>query len=171
MTEQVEQQICLNFRIKLEYSSMETVQMIQKAPAMDNWWLAASSQECSPSCITSCAEFFGKTPNHPSDSDPYSTDLVPCDLQLFPKLKSLLKGKRFQTVEKIQKNTMGQLMAIGRTVCDPKVPTLKGTEASLSYAQCFLYLVSSAVNIYIFHITQLDTFWTELITLWNFPFY
>ena len=47
----------------------------------------------------------------------------------------------------------------GRTDWGPKVPTLKGTEASLSYVQCFLYLVSS-INVFIFHITWLDTLWT-----------
>ena len=31
MTEQVEQQVCIKFFIKLEHSSMETIQMIQKA--------------------------------------------------------------------------------------------------------------------------------------------
>ena len=31
MTEQVEQGICIKFCIKLEHSSMETIQMIQKA--------------------------------------------------------------------------------------------------------------------------------------------
>ena len=36
MTEQVEQQICIKFCIKLEQSSMETIQMIQKAAAMGN---------------------------------------------------------------------------------------------------------------------------------------
>ena len=39
-------------------------------------------------------------------------DLVPCDLWLFPKLKSPLKGNRFQTIDDIQENTMGQLMVI-----------------------------------------------------------
>ena len=37
MAEQVEQQICLKFCIKLEHASMETIQMIQKATAMGNW--------------------------------------------------------------------------------------------------------------------------------------
>ena len=46
----------------------------------------------------------------------YSPDLVPCDFWLFPKLKSPLKGKRCLTVDEIQENTTGQLMAIGRTV-------------------------------------------------------
>ena len=37
MTEQVEQQICTKFCIKLEHSSMETIQMMKKAATMDNW--------------------------------------------------------------------------------------------------------------------------------------
>ena len=69
----------------------------------------------------------------------YSPDFVPHDFWLFPKLKSPLKGNRFQIVDEIQENMMRQLMAIGRTVWDSNVPSLKGTEASLSYVQCFLY--------------------------------
>ena len=37
MTEQEEQQICIKFCDKLEHSSVETVQMIQKAAATGNW--------------------------------------------------------------------------------------------------------------------------------------
>ena len=93
----------------------------------------------------------------------YSPDFAPCNFWLFPKLKSPLKGKRFQTVDEIQENMTGQLMVTRRTVWSPKVPTLKGTEVSLSCAQCFLYLGSSSINVSIFHITWLDTFWTILI--------
>ena len=42
------------------------------------------------------------------------------------------------------------------------MPTLKGTEALLSYVQYFLYLVSSSVNVSVFHI-WLDTFRTDLL--------
>ena len=52
ITEQVQQWICIKFCIKLEHSSPETIQMIQKAAAMGNWWLAALSQQCASSCIT-----------------------------------------------------------------------------------------------------------------------
>ena len=97
------------------------------------------------------------------NESPYSRDLAPCDLWLFLKLKSPLEGKRFQTINEIQKNMTGQLMAIGRTVWGPKAPTLKGIEALLSYVQCFLYPVSSSINVSIFHITWLDSFWTDLI--------
>ena len=81
--------------------------------------------------------------------------MVSCDFWRFPKLKSPLKGKRFQTIDEIQENTTGQLMATGRNVCGPQVPTLKGTEASLSYLHCFMYLVSPLMNVSIFHITWL----------------
>ena len=43
------------------------------------------------------------------------------------------------------------------------MPTLKGTETSLSYVHCFLYLVSSSINVSIFHITWLDTYETVLV--------
>ena len=37
---------------------------------------------------------------------PYSLDLAPVDFFLFPKLKSTLKGHRFDTFDEIQKNSM-----------------------------------------------------------------
>ena len=55
---------------ELEHSSTETIQMIQEALAMGNWWLAASSRQRACSCTTSHAEFFGETSNHPGDPDP-----------------------------------------------------------------------------------------------------
>ena len=47
---------------------------------------------------------------------PYSPDLVPCDFWLSPKLKSPLKGKKFESTDEIQGNTTGQLMVIGRAM-------------------------------------------------------
>ena len=47
---------------------------------------------------------------------PYSPDLALCNFWLFPKLKSPLKGKRFQTVDEIQENMMGQLIPFERTM-------------------------------------------------------
>ena len=132
MTEQVEQQTCIRFSVKFEHFSSEAVWMIQKA--MGNWWLAGSSQYIH-SCFPPHEEFFGETSNHLA---PYGPDLVPCDFWLFPKLKSPLKGKRFQTTDEIQENTIGQLMATGRTVWSPMVPSLKGTEVSLFCVRCFL---------------------------------
>ena len=147
ITELVEQRICIEFCVKLEHSSGETIWMIQKAATMGNWWLAASSQQCACLRVSSHAEFFGGTSNHPGDSAPYSPDLASCDFWHFPKVKSPLKGKTFQTIDEIQENMAGQLMVIGRTVWGPRVPIVKGTEASLSCVQCSLYLVSCSINV------------------------
>jgi hypothetical protein len=36
---------------------------------------------------------------------PYSPDLAPCDFALFPKFKMKLKGRRFETVSDIQRES------------------------------------------------------------------
>ena len=87
MTEQVEQQICIKFCVKLEHSSMETVQIIHEATAVSNWCLAASSQQHACSCITSHAEFFGKTSNHPGYSVPLQPRFCALRLLAFSKTK------------------------------------------------------------------------------------
>ena len=90
----------------------------------------------------------------PVTQPPYSLDLAPCYFWLFLKLP--LKGKRFQTANEIQENTTGQLMVIPtkdfmecfeqwKRCWDNCVRSqgtyFEGTEASLSYVQCFLYLL------------------------------
>ena len=72
---------------------------------------------------------------------PHSTNLAPCNFWLFPKLKSPLKGKGFQTFSEIRENMTGQLIVI-RTVWGPKQPTVKGTECAcpMCYVSCILYL-------------------------------
>ena len=64
---------------------METIWMIQKVVAMGNWWLAASSGQCTHSCITSHAEIFGKTSNRPGDSAPLQPKFGTLQLLAFPK--------------------------------------------------------------------------------------
>ena len=87
MTEQVEQWICIKFWVKFEHSSMETIHVIQKAAAMGNWWLAASSRQCTHSCITSPTGFFGETSNHPDDSAPLQPKFAALRLLAFLKTK------------------------------------------------------------------------------------
>ena len=43
---------------------------------------------------------------------PYSPDLTPADFLLFPKVKTTLKVRRFQTIEEIQENAITELHAI-----------------------------------------------------------
>ena len=152
MTERLEQWICIKFYIKLEHSSMETIWMIQKATAVGNCWLAASSQRAH-SCIMSCAEFFIETSNYSGDSAPYSPDLAPCDFWLFPKLKSPLKWKRFHTMDETQENTIGQLMVMGECCEVPRYLLWRGLRChcpmyNISY---ILYLLQWMSVFFIFH--------------------
>ena len=108
------------------------------------------------------AEFLAKHQITQVTQSLYSPYFAPRDFWLFQKLKSPLKGKRFQTVSETQENTTGQLMAIERTVWGPKVRPSKGTEVSLSYVQCVSDL-SSSINVSTLHITWLDAFWIDRV--------
>ena len=82
MTQQVEQWIYIRFCVKLEHSPMETIWMIQKATAMDKWWLAASSWQHQ----THVSPHMG-TSNHPGDSAPLQTRFGALQLLAFPQNK------------------------------------------------------------------------------------
>ena len=87
MTEWIGQPICIKFCVKLKHSSMETIQRIQKTAAKGNCWLAASSRQHTHSHITSCAEIFGETRDHPGDSVPLQPRFGILWLLAFPKTK------------------------------------------------------------------------------------
>ena len=149
MTERVEQLICIKFCIKLEHISMET----DDAEGCSYGQLVIGSFIATMHPLmhhVSCRVFQAKHQITQVTLPHYSPDLASCDFWLFLKLKSPLKGKRFQTITEVQENTTGQLMVIGRTMWGPEVPTLKGTKASLSYVQWFLYHVSFSINASIF---------------------
>ena len=160
MTEQVQQCICIKFCIKLEQKLLGWFRRPQLW-ATGDWQLHHNNM--SAHALHLVKSFLVKHQITQVTQPLYSPHLVPWDFWLFPKLKSSLKGKRFQIINEIQENTTGQLVVMERTVWGPKVPTLKGTEASLSYVQCFFYLVSSSINISILYITWLDTSWTSYI--------
>ena len=148
MTEWVEQWICTKLCVKGEHSPTETTGMIQKAAAKGTWWLAASSWQYTCPFIISCVEFFGKTSNCPGDSAPQQPRFGTLLLTVFPKTKITFEREEISGHWWDSGKYNGA--ADGRTVWGPEVPALKGTEASLSYIQCFLYFVSSSVNVSIF---------------------
>ena len=43
---------------------------------------------------------------------PYSPDLAPCDFFIFPRMKKVLKRKRFADVEEVKKKTTEELRGI-----------------------------------------------------------
>ena len=65
--------------------------MIQKAEAVGNWWLEVSSWQRACSCITSHAEFFSETSNHPGDSALLQPRFGALKLLAFPRSKITLE--------------------------------------------------------------------------------
>ena len=57
-------------------------------------------------------EFLTKHETTVVPQPPYSPDLAPVDFFFFPKLKSSLQGRRFQTVEEIEENSIRDPRAI-----------------------------------------------------------
>ena len=154
MTEWEEQRICIKFCFKLEHSSVEIIRMVQKATAVGNSWLTASSQQCATSCITSPAEdFFGKTIVTQVIQHPLQPRFGALWLLAFPKIKITFEregisdqpsmrfskirwGSWWQVQQRILQSVLHSGRGAGRAVWGPKVPTLKGNEVSLSYVQC-----------------------------------
>ena len=168
MSEWVEQRVYMKLCIMLEHSSVETIQMIQKASAMCNWWLAASSQQCACTCIKSFTEFFVKhQKTQPRWLSPLQLRFGDQWLLAFPKTKITFEREEISDINEIQENMTGQLTVTGRTVWGLKVPTLKGTKVSLSSLPLFLYLVSSSVNVSIFDMTWLDTSEQNCVCVWE----
>ena len=91
---------------------METIPMIQKAElwATGDGQLHHDNASAHAACLV--RNFLVKYQITQVTQPLYSPDLAPCDFWLFPKLKSPLKGKRFQTISEIQENMTGQLMVI-----------------------------------------------------------
>nr|CAH7723476.1 unnamed protein product [Callosobruchus chinensis] len=53
----------------------------------------------------SVKQFLAKKSIPVLEHPPYSPDLAPCDFYLFPKIKSSLKGTRFESVEDVKEKT------------------------------------------------------------------
>jgi hypothetical protein len=78
------------------------------------WFLYQDNAPCH--AALSVREFLAKHSIPVVPHSPHSPDLAPCDFFLFPRLKSTLKGKRFEDVSEIQLNTTRQLQAIPKQV-------------------------------------------------------
>ena len=138
---------------------METIWVIQDATAMGNWWLAASSQQCAHSCISSHAEFFDKASNHPGDSAAIQPRFGALRLLAFSKTKITFKREEITDSQwdsgKYNRVADGDWENCVRS---------QGAYFEGDWGFIVLYtmfLVSSSINVCIFHITWLDTFWID----------
>ena len=128
------------------HSSMETIWMIQRAIAKGNWWLPASSRQNTCSRFMSYAVFLQNIKS-PGKSAPLYPRFGTLWLLAFPKTKITVEreeisdhwwdsGKYDRAAGQFQQRILQSVLSsgrdTGRTAWSPKVPTLKGTEASLS---------------------------------------
>ena len=129
---------------------------------MSNWWLAASSQQHTCSCITSHAKFFCETSNHPGDSAPLQPRFGALRLLAFPKTEITFEreeisdcrdsGKYDRAADGNQEN------------CVRSQGTYFEGDWGVIVVRT-MFLVSSSINVSVFHNTWLDTFWTDLVYL------
>ena len=137
---------------------METTQMIQKAAAMGNWWLAASSRQHIYSCILSYAEFFWQNVKSSRWVSPPKAQICHPGTSGFSQNKNhLWKGRDFRQLMRFRKIRQGSWLAIVRS---------QGAYCEGDWGIIVLhamYLISSSINVSIFCITWLNSFWRDLI--------
>ena len=118
---------------------------------------------CPSSCITSHAEFFCKTLNHPSDSAPLQPRFGTLQLLAFPKTTITFEREEISDCRWDSGKYTGAADGEWENCVRCQGAYFEGDWETLSCVQCFLYLVSSSINVSNFHITCLDVFWICLL--------
>jgi hypothetical protein len=91
-----------------EKTSGEKTSVVEKQLLLTPSWRRAHA------CIATDSWLFGQHEHTVLPQPPYSPDLAPADFYLLPKLKSTLKGRRFQTTQEITENPQTELHAISK---------------------------------------------------------
>ena len=69
---------------------------------MEECLMDSSSRQRASTQRAICEEVFGEKQHSSDGTSTYSPDLAPCDFFLFPKIKSALKGTRFEFVDAVK---------------------------------------------------------------------
>ena len=69
--------------------------------------MASASRQCSRPHSIKCATVSHEKQDDNGFTPPFSPDLAPSDFFLFPRMKTDLKGKRFQNVEEVREKNDG----------------------------------------------------------------
>ena len=152
MTEWVEQRICITFCtfcIKLQHSSAEAIQMIQKAAAMSDWQLHHNNEPTHASCLI--PSFLAKHQIIQVTQSHYSLELVPCNFRLFPKIKITFEKEE---ISDHQWDSGKSKRAADWENC----VRFQGAYFEGCWGVIVLrtmFLVSSSINVSVFHITWL----------------
>ena len=109
-------------------------------------------------------QFFGETSNHPGNSTPLQLRFGTLWIMAFPKIKTAFEREEISDhwwdSGKCDRAADGDWENCVRS----QVAYFAGDWAIIFL--CTMFLVPSSINVSIFHITWLDTFWTDLVYLW-----
>ena len=100
-------------------------------------------------------QFLAKHGTTQFQQPPYSPDLAPCDFFLFPRLKKLHKGHRFEATEDIKRYSTKTLLDIPKekfTKCFPKVAKTVGEVCSCGRELCWRQLGLKPHKLYLLHV-------------------
>ena len=143
MTEQVEQQICINFVLSLNIPLWELFRWFRRPQlwATGDWQLHHDNMPAHASHLVQ--SFLAKHQTTQVTQPPYSPDLAPCDFWLFPKLKSPLKVNRFQTSMRFRKILQGSWWWLGELCEVPRCQLWRtlGHHWHMYSVSCILYLL------------------------------
>ena len=131
---------------------------------MGNWWQAASPRQCTSSCITSQAEFWGKTSNHPGDSA-LLPDFASCNFWILPKTKITFEREEILDHQWDSGRYKGTSDGDWENCVKSQSAYFEGDWGVIVLSTVFLV---SSINVSIFHITWLDAFWTDLVFFHDF---
>ena len=135
--------------------------MIQKAAGNNNWWLSASSWQWAHSWVMSHAELFGKTSNHPGDSASQQPRFGSLQLLAFPQTKITFEREEISDCQWSSGKYDGATYDDWESCVRFSGAYFEGDWGVIVI--CTMFLVFSSINVSIFHITWLDTFWTEIV--------
>ncbi|GAB1859743.1 Mariner Mos1 transposase [Camponotus japonicus] len=96
MQRNLEQRYAIKFYVKLDKSATDTF----RPDIVDRWRLHHDNAPAHTALLVK--DFLAKKNVATLPHPPYSPDLSPPDFFLFPKMKRILKGQRFESVPEIQ---------------------------------------------------------------------
>ena len=136
--------------------------------ATGNWQLHHNNAPTHASHLLQ--SFFDEISSHPGDQPLYSPDLAPRKFWLFQKQNLFWKGRDFRASLRLRKIRWGSWWWLGELCEVPRCLLWRGLR---HHVLCTMVLVSSSINVSIFHITWLGTFWTDLVclTVWYIYLY